>query len=423
MSQPAHTAKLDALLAERILRARRRDGHDDPARAPRARRTYRGERFRDWPQELRGNNDLLALTQPALIRRHPRRTTCAAGADIIETNTFNSTAVSLADYGMEALVVRAEPGSGAPRQGGRADEWEAQDPLAAALRRRRARTDHQDGLASRPMSTIPASATSTSMHWWRPTARPLRGLIDGRRRPAPGGNGLRHAERQGGAVRDRDDIRGRGLRLPGDDLGHDHRRERPHAVGPDDRGVLQLDAPRAPDRGRPELRARREASCAPTSRSCRASPTSMSPAIPNAGLPNAFGEYDDTPESMAHADGRLGARGLAEPRRRLLRHDAGAHARRSPTAVRGRQAARASRIARRRCALSGLEPFNVDDESLFVNVGERTNVTGSKAFARLILGGRLRRRAGRRAPAGRERRADDRRQHGRGRCSTRRRPW
>src|SRR3954465_13641819 len=64
---------------------------------------YRGLRFKDNPRDLKGNNDLLALTQPALIESFHRQY-LGAGADIVETNTFNSNAVSMADYGMESLV-------------------------------------------------------------------------------------------------------------------------------------------------------------------------------------------------------------------------------------------------------------------------------------------------------------------------------
>jgi 5-methyltetrahydrofolate--homocysteine methyltransferase len=64
---------------------------------------YRGERFKDWPSDIKGNNDLLCLTQPHIIREiHGKY--LAAGADIVETNTFNAQKVSLADYGMEALA-------------------------------------------------------------------------------------------------------------------------------------------------------------------------------------------------------------------------------------------------------------------------------------------------------------------------------
>ena len=96
------TATLQSLLAERILVL---DGAMGTM-IQRERLTedqFRGERFRGWGRDLRGNNDLLTLTQPALIRRI-HLDYLAAGVDIIETNTFNSTAVSLGDYGMEDLA-------------------------------------------------------------------------------------------------------------------------------------------------------------------------------------------------------------------------------------------------------------------------------------------------------------------------------
>ncbi|MEE8267827.1 MAG: homocysteine S-methyltransferase family protein, partial [Gemmatimonadales bacterium] len=64
---------------------------------------YRGERFADWPHDLRGNNDLLSLTQPQMIQEI-HEAYLAAGADIVETNSFNSTSISMADYHMEELV-------------------------------------------------------------------------------------------------------------------------------------------------------------------------------------------------------------------------------------------------------------------------------------------------------------------------------
>jgi 5-methyltetrahydrofolate--homocysteine methyltransferase len=64
---------------------------------------YRGDRFKDWPSDVKGNNDLLSLTQPEIIKEiHGEY--LAAGADIIETNTFNGTTISMADYGMEELA-------------------------------------------------------------------------------------------------------------------------------------------------------------------------------------------------------------------------------------------------------------------------------------------------------------------------------
>ncbi len=143
---------------------------------------------------------------------------------------------------------------------------------------------------------------------------------------------------------------------------------------------------------------------------------------PNAGLPNPMSDtgFDETPEH--HVVARQGVRRgrLRQLRRRLLRHDAGPHRgdreggrRRAAATDRGGAAARGL-MDHRPLRLSGLEPFTIGADSLFVNVGERTNVTGSKAFARMILEERFDGRARGRAPAGRERRADHRRQHGRG---------
>ncbi|MBP9540688.1 MAG: homocysteine S-methyltransferase family protein, partial [Vitreoscilla sp.] len=64
---------------------------------------FRGERFQDWPQDIKGNNDILVLTQPDVIAGIEREY-FAAGADIVETNTFNATSIAQADYGMEGLV-------------------------------------------------------------------------------------------------------------------------------------------------------------------------------------------------------------------------------------------------------------------------------------------------------------------------------
>ena len=109
----------------------------------------------------------------------------------------------------------------------------------------------------------------------------------------------RHAERQGGAGRHRRGVR-RARRAPaGDDLGHDHRPQRPHAVGPDARRLLRLDRARAARSRRPQLRARRARDAAVPGRAGTASPTCYVSCYPNAGLPNAFGEYDELPEETA----------------------------------------------------------------------------------------------------------------------------
>ena len=100
--RPDATAALSAILSERIMvldgamgTAIQRDRPDEAG--------YRGERFADWPSDLVGNNDLLTLTQPAIIEGIHREY-LEAGADIIETNTFNANAISLSDYGMQELA-------------------------------------------------------------------------------------------------------------------------------------------------------------------------------------------------------------------------------------------------------------------------------------------------------------------------------
>ena len=127
---------------------------------------YRGERFADWPSDLVGNNDLLTLTQPDIIAAIHREY-LEAGADIIETNTFNANAISLADYGMEDLayelnLVSARLARAVRRRGGH--------PRPAALRRRRARPHHPHRLDLARTSTTRARATSPSTSWSRPTS-------------------------------------------------------------------------------------------------------------------------------------------------------------------------------------------------------------------------------------------------------------
>ena len=100
--RPARTAALERALMQRILVL---DGAMGTM-IQRYRLTeaeYRGERFADWRKDLRGNNDLLTLTRPEVIREIHRQY-LEAGADILETNTFNSTTISMADYGMQALA-------------------------------------------------------------------------------------------------------------------------------------------------------------------------------------------------------------------------------------------------------------------------------------------------------------------------------
>ena len=127
---------------------------------------FRGERFKDWPRDLKGNNDLLILTMPDAVEAIHRQY-FEAGADIVETNTFSSTSIAQADYGMEALAYELN------LEGARVAQARSRCRCArnrpAALRRRRHRADqpHRLDLAGRQQSRLPRR------HLRRACARPM----------------------------------------------------------------------------------------------------------------------------------------------------------------------------------------------------------------------------------------------------------
>jgi 5-methyltetrahydrofolate--homocysteine methyltransferase len=370
---------LEALLRERILLL---DGAMGTMiqRARLAEEDYRGTRFRDWPRELRGNNDLLSLTQPHLVRDiHTQY--LAAGADIIETNTFNSTSVAMADYGMEALARELNRAS-ASLATEAAREWQARSGQPRFVAGVLGPTNKTASLS--PDVNDPGFRAISFDELVAAYAEALGGLLEG-------GIDLVLVETIFDTLNAKaalfaleQTFAARGARLPviisgtitdasgrtlsgqtAEAFYNSVRHTRPLAVG--------LNCALGAKELRPyveELSGIAEAYV-----SCH----------PNAGLPNAFGEYDDTPESMAgHA---------AEWARAGWLNIAGGCCGSTPEHIRAMGEALRPLpprpIPQRPVALrlSGLEPFNVDDTSLFVNIGERTNVTGSKAFARLILAG------------------------------------
>ena len=159
---------------------------------------FRGARFADFHRDVRGNNDLLILTQPQAIE-DIHADYLRAGADIVATNTFSSTSIAQADYDMSDLAYELN------RDGARlaraAAERVTRRGRQAAFRRRRAGPDqpHRLDLARRFQPRLPRRHLRRSAQvLWRTDQRPARR----RRRPAAGRNHLRHAERQGGALRD-----------------------------------------------------------------------------------------------------------------------------------------------------------------------------------------------------------------------------
>jgi 5-methyltetrahydrofolate--homocysteine methyltransferase len=342
---------------------------------------FRGERFRGWGRELRGNNDLLTLTQPALVRRL-HLDYLAAGVDIIETNTFNSTAVSLADYGMEELAY--ELNLAAAKLGREAiEEWRKND---------RSRPRFVAGALGPTTKTASISPDVNNPGFRAVTFDQLvaaygdavRGLLDG-------GVDLLLVETifdtlnaKAALFAIEQAFERRGARVPliisgtiTDASGRTLSGQTAEAFYNSVRHAQPLAVGLNCALGAKELRQYVEELSGVASM-----PVSC---YPNAGLPNAFGEYDDTPESMAKEMGGWAREGFLN----LVGGCCGTtpqHIHAIAQAVKGVSPRKTpERPAALR--LSGLEPLNIDETSLFVNVGERTNVTGSKAFARLILAG------------------------------------
>jgi 5-methyltetrahydrofolate--homocysteine methyltransferase len=349
-------------------------------RARLAEEDYRGARFRDWPRELRGNNDLLSITQPRLVRDiHTQY--LQAGADVIETNTFNSTSVAMADYGMEALARELNRAS-ARLATDAAREWQQRTQQPRFVAGVLGPTNKTASIS--PDVNDPGFRAIGFDELVAAYAEALAGLLEG-------GIDLVLVETifdtlnaKAALFAIEQTFAARGARLPviisgtitdasgrtlsgqtAEAFYNSVRHTRPLAVG------LNCAL------GAKELRPYVEelAGIAESYVSCH----------PNAGLPNAFGEYDDTPESMAGQ--------AAEWARAGWLNIAGGCCGTTPEHIRVIGEALRSipprKIPARPSALrlAGLEPLNVDENSLFVNIGERTNVTGSKAFARLILAG------------------------------------
>ena len=341
---------------------------------------FRGSRFADWRSDLRGNNDLLAITQPQIIAGIHREY-LLAGADIISSNTFNSTPVSQADYRMEAVV--GELNLAAARLARRvADEVTEQ-------------TGRQRFVAGAMGPTGRTASLSPDVN--DPGFRNISfdELVDGysiaARALVEGGVDLLlietvfdtlNAKAALFAVREILDAGGidlpiivsgtitdaSGRTLSGqttEAFWNSIRHARPAVVG--------LNCALGGRQLRPYIE---ELSNIADTNVC---------AYPNAGLPNAFGEYDETPRETAEILHEFAASGFLN----MLGGCCGTtpdHIRAMAEAVADIPPRIPPKIAPA-CRLSGLEPLTIDAGSLFVNVGERTNVTGSAKFRKLIEAG------------------------------------
>lgn len=339
---------------------------------------YRGERFADWPQDLKGNNDLLILTRPDAISAI-EKAYFDAGADIVETNTFNATRVSQADYGMEELVYELNvEGARLAREAADAKTAETPDRprFVAGVLGPTSRT-----CSLSPDVNNPGYRNVTFDELVENYTEATRGLIEG-------GADLILIETifdtlnaKAAIFAVQEVFEEIGFELPimisgtiTDASGRTLSGQTTEAFWNSVRHANPISVGLNCALGAKELRPYLE-------ELSNKAGTHVS-AHPNAGLPNAFGEYDESPAEMASVVEEFAASGFLN----IVGGCCGttpAHIEAIAKAV-ANYAPRSIPDIPRACRLSGLEPFTIDRSSLFVNVGERTNITGSARFARLI---------------------------------------
>jgi 5-methyltetrahydrofolate--homocysteine methyltransferase len=339
---------------------------------------YRGERFADHPGELKGNNDLLSITQPRIIR-DIHEAAMDAGSDIIETNTFSSTSVAQADYRLEDLAYELNY-EAARLARETADAFAEKTPerpryVAGAL----GPTNRTASLS--PDVNNPGFRNITFDELADSYAEAARGLVEG-------GVDLLLVETVFDTLNARAAIFGiasyleeEGLDVPimisgtiTDASGRTLSGQVTEAFWNSVRHANPISVGLNCALGSKELRQYIE-------ELSRISDVSIS-AYPNAGLPNEFGEYEETPEMMAAEIREWARAGWLN----IVGGCCGTtpdHLRAMAEAVSGHPPREIPEIPKK-LRLSGLEPCNIGPDSLFVNVGERTNVTGSARFKDLI---------------------------------------
>ncbi len=378
MIQPDRTEELRELLGRRILLLDGATGTLMQARRL-AEEDFRGSRFADWPTELKGNFDLLCLTRPDVVA-DVHRAYLDVGADIIETNTFSATSIAQADYGLEAHV--AEINEAAARIARECADAAAKDGrprfVAGVL-----------GPTNRTASISPDVAD--------PGKRNVRfdELVEAYTQAA-------HALARGGAdffmvETVFDTLNARAALYAIDRLFEAEDFRLPVMVS----GTITDASGRTLSGQTVEAfwNSIRHARPLIIGLNCALGAEQLRPHVeelsriadvfvsvhPNAGLPNAFGGYDQDARTMAGLIGEFAESGFVN----LVGGCCGTtpeHIAAIAEAVRA-PAPRALPDIPLACRLSGLEPLNISADSLFVNVGERTNVTGSARFRKLIEAG------------------------------------
>lgn len=339
---------------------------------------YRGDRFESWDADLKGNNDLLTLTRPKIIEDiHVKY--LEAGADIIETNTFNSNSISLADYGMEALAHELNLNAARVAQSA-VERFRQSDPNRECFVAGSIGPTNRTASIS-PDVNNPAARAVDFDQLAASYYEQVRGLMEG-------GTDILLVETVF------DTLNSKAALFAIDKYFEDTGKRVPVMISftiTDKSGRTlsgqTVEAYRVSVSHFPFLSI--GINCALGAKQMRSFVEELSAKTPsyvschpNAGLPNAFGGFDETPEIMA---GQL--REFAEAG--WLNFAGGCcgstpeHIKAIADAVRGcrpRVPSRQPRCLR----LSGLEPLVIDEDSNFIHIGERTNVMGSRKFARLI---------------------------------------
>jgi 5-methyltetrahydrofolate--homocysteine methyltransferase len=338
---------------------------------------YRGSRFEEWPCDLKGNNDLLCLTQPEIISGI-HRAYLEAGADILETNTFGANRISMADYQMSSLAYElSEAGARLARDA--ADRYSTEEKprfVAGVL-----------GPTNRTASISPdvndPGARNVSFDELVATyIEAARGLI-------AGGSDLLLIETifdtlnaKAAAYACEQVFEEDGIRIPvmisgtiTDQSGRTLSGQTTEAFYNSLRHIspisIGLNCALGPDMLRQYVE-----------EMSQISETFVS-AHPNAGLPNEFGEYDLDATHMAQYLSEWADAGFVN----IVGGCCGTtpqHIQAIAEALKGKPPRQCPNLEKQ-CRLAGLEPFNIGKDSLFVNIGERANVTGSAKFKRLIL--------------------------------------
>ncbi|MDD0977137.1 methionine synthase [Pseudomonas fontis] len=339
---------------------------------------YRGTRFADWPSDVKGNNDLLLLSRPDVIAAI-EKAYLDAGADILETNTFNATQISQADYGMEALAYELNlEGARIARQVADAKTLETphKPRFVAGVLGPTSRT-----CSISPDVNDPGYRNVTFDLLVENYVEATRGLI-------AGGADLILIETIF------DTLNAKAAIFAVQQVFEDDGVELPIMIS----GTITDASGRTLSGQTTEAfwNSVRHANPISVGLNCALGAKDLRPyleelstkagthvsAHPNAGLPNAFGEYDETPAEMAVVVEEFAASGFLNIIGGCCGTTPG-HIQAIAEAV-AKYPPRVIPEIPKACRLSGLEPFTIDRNSLFVNVGERTNITGSAKFARLI---------------------------------------